>query len=88
MRSPCCLCPSSQRLKVLEKTVVARQVPSKHVPCVNKYARNIRTAGHGIFCAVRVISDIQYAVKGKQAISSSQNFLLFLEFLKYKLNFH
>jgi hypothetical protein len=33
---------------------------------------NNRIVGRRVFCAVRVVIDTQYTVKGKQAISSSQ----------------
>jgi hypothetical protein len=35
-----------------------------------------KTVGRGDFCVVRAKANSYFAVKGKQAISSSQNFLL------------
>jgi hypothetical protein len=42
------------------------------------------TVGSGIFCAVRVVSNILCIVKGKQAINSSQNVSPFPFFCIYK----
>jgi hypothetical protein len=49
---------------------VAGQQLGEHVP---EYPYNNRTVGRGVFYAVRVVSSLEYVVKEKQAINSSQN---------------
>jgi hypothetical protein len=43
----------------------SNSVPSKHVPRDNRYTSNNRTVRRGVFYAVHVVSDTQYAAKEK-----------------------
>jgi hypothetical protein len=73
MRSLCCLCVCvlpPERLIAgivkLEEMVVARQLPDKHVPRSNKYARNNRTFRRGAFYMIPVLqTGTQYVSERK-----------------------
>jgi hypothetical protein len=53
---------------------VARQRLDKHVLAATNIHGTVEELLDSVFCAVRVVSDPQSVVKGKQAISSSQKF--------------
>jgi hypothetical protein len=78
MSSACFLSVKHLNARIVEpeEMAVARQWLGKHFPLVmNTHVTTEELLDIVFFSAVCVISDIQYVVKGKQMISSSQNFL-------------
>lgn len=58
-----------------EQTTVATQLPGKHFPAAKNTQTVIEEFFRAAIYAVVVVSNIQYAVKRKQKISASQNFV-------------
>jgi hypothetical protein len=66
-----------------EETAIARKWLGKHIPATtNIQAKTEKTVRRVVFYEICVVSNTQYLrlVKGKQAISSSQDFLLYTSF--------